>query len=253
VKERPILFSGAMVRALLDGRKTQTRRVVKLPHSNPLGDWEPTTFGGPNGGRSANGETVPLQGGIWHTRTGDSLACPHGQPGDRLWVRESGVKIRLLGRSDHIFRHDEPTTPTIGHYWTEETRAPGASYNVAGCSRSAALQSSGGAKVVPSIHMPRWASRITLEVSGARVERLKDISSADARAEGIEFQEHFIAGQVCRSWKAYDSVNGWYPEGIDTAPIHSYRTLWDGLNAARGYGWDVNPWVWVVEFRRTEA
>ncbi|MFM0243849.1 hypothetical protein [Paraburkholderia sediminicola] len=253
MKERPILFNGAMVRALLDGSKTQTRRVVKLPHNNPLGQWEPTTIGGENGGRTLAGATLPLQGGIWHTRTGDSLICPHGQPGDRLWVRESGVINKLLGtvKKPGLFRHDVPTTPEIGHYWVEETRAPGASYNVGGCSRSSALLSY-GAKVCPSIHMPRWACRLELEITTVRVERLQDISAADARAEGIEFQEHRIAGDVCRSWKAYGSANGWYPEGVDSAPIFSYRSLWDGLNAERGYGWDINPWVWVVQFARVE-
>jgi hypothetical protein len=101
----------------------------------------------------------------------------------------------------------------------------------------------------PSIHMPRWASRITLEVTGVRVERLQSISAADARAEGIESQEHLIAGTVCRSWKAYGSENGWYPEGKETAPIHSFQSLWNSL-AAPGAVWQANPWVWVVEFKR---
>lgn len=104
MKEKPILFSGPMVRALLDGRKTQTRRAVKLPHNNPLGEWEPIVIGGPDGGRTAAGETLPLQGGIWHTRTGDSLMSPYGQPGDRLWVRETHAIVprTAYARSDGV-------------------------------------------------------------------------------------------------------------------------------------------------------
>ncbi|WP_051974630.1 hypothetical protein [Cupriavidus necator] len=139
-KERPILFSGAMVRAILDGRKTQTRRIIKLPET--LGTWEPTTIGG---GTStfADGTPAPEMAAIWHTRTGATLTCRHGQPGDRLWVRESGVISKLAGTHDkpRIFRHDVPATPETGYYWVERTRDTGASYNVSGCSREAALLS----------------------------------------------------------------------------------------------------------------
>jgi hypothetical protein len=141
MRERPILFSGSMVRALLDGRKTQTRRVVKLPHNNPLGTWEPTTFGGPNGGRTADGETVPLQVTIWHTRTGDSLLCPYGQPGDRLWVRETWAQPTTLDPGPTVYRADYPAS------------VPSGFENV---------PSDDAIKWRPSIHMPRAASRITL-------------------------------------------------------------------------------------------
>lgn len=100
-KERPILFSRKMVRALLAGRKTQTRCAVKLPHNNPLGEWQATTIGGPNGGRTKDGQTILEQGAIWHTRTGDTLVCPHGEPGDRLWYakrREARSLIQPNGK-----------------------------------------------------------------------------------------------------------------------------------------------------------
>lgn len=84
MKERPIIFSAPMVRALLSGEKTQTRRVVKLPHSNPLGQWETLLWGGQDGGRTKDGDTMPAQMAIGHSRTGDILLCPYGQPGDRL-------------------------------------------------------------------------------------------------------------------------------------------------------------------------
>jgi hypothetical protein len=206
VKERPILFSGPMVRALLDGSKTQTRRIVKLPHNNRLGVWEPTKFGGPEGGRTAAGDIVPEQGAIWHTRTGDCLSCSHGQPGDRLWVRETFA---------HMYR---------GNAAPETRHAEDVVYRADGFTPDEYVYGSWK----PSIHMPRWASRITLEVTGVRVERLQDISEADVTAEG---------------W-----TGGSDPS--EMPPLDWYGRLWDGLNAARGYGWDANPWVWVVEFKR---
>jgi hypothetical protein len=199
MKERPILFSGAMARALLNGSKTQTRRAVKLPHHNPLGQWEPSTVGGPDGGRLADGTTIPLQGSIWHTRTGDNLMCPYGQPGDRLWVRET-----------HSFVPD--------------------SEDAAGCSAvlySADCQQYG--KLRPSIHMPRWASRTTLEITGVRVERLQDISEAECRAEGC-------AG-------GHGSIPGYQ---YNATPSEHFQRIWQST----GGDWDANPWVWVIEFRR---
>lgn len=236
MKERPILFSGPMVRALLDGSKTQTRRIAKLPHNNPLGTWEPTTFGGPDGGRTAGGETLPLQGGIWHTRTGDSLMCPHGQPGDRLWVRETfclesnsmtdddggpphndGRPVKRFGDEDCYWSqpHYKASDPEP-ELWYEDMDGPGCRWT-------------------PSIHMPRWVSRITLEVTGVRVERLQDISVADAIAEGIEVEP--------RPGEPRGMLHG--------HPVPLYQWLWNTLNADRGYGWDINPWVWVVEFKRS--
>jgi hypothetical protein len=233
MKERPILFSGPMVRAVLDGSKTQTRRVVKpQPHhdvgSITVAHYEPTVV-------NWRGEEEPgsvifgaySEDGSWGCK------CPFGAPGDRLWVRESGVISKLRGTLEKpgLFRHDVPTTPTIGDYRVEETRAPGASYNVAGCPRSSALLSY-GAKACPSIHMPRWASRITLEVTGVRVERLQDISEADAESEGIDFLRHV-------------------PDADETlTPSQLYMCLWDGLKPAAGAAWADNPWVWVVEFKR---
>ncbi|MEW9586767.1 hypothetical protein [Paraburkholderia sp. DGU8] len=216
MKERPILFSGHMVRALLDGSKTQTRRVVKLPHNNPLGQWEPTTIGGENGGRTAAGEALPLQGGIWHTRTGDSLMCPHGQPGDRLWVRETHL---------NWWKRDE-ANPDVARVFSHVAAYAADGYEL-----------ELGEKWIPSIHMLRAASRITLDVTGVRVERLQDICEADAIAEGI-------AKTAAGFWSTYgrSGVDGTY------SPVSSYHCLWDSINGADS--WDANPWVWVVEFKR---
>lgn len=230
MKERPILFSGAMVCALLDGRKTQTRRIVKLPHNNPLGQWEPITFGGENGGRTASGETVPLQGGIWHTRTGDCLMSPHGQPGDRLWVRETakcGFRSEQPPQNKGCIGVDYQAGGGLMRDYAIDRQEdfpwfPSRSHNVDGTTRWA-----------PAIHMPRWASRITLEVTGVRVERLQEISTEDCIAEGMSstLREH----DACVNLR------------------DDYRQLWDSLNAERGYGWDINPWVWAVEFKRIET
>ena len=217
MRERPILFSSPMVRAILAGTKTQTRRIVKLPHENPLGQWEPTVFGGPNGGRTKDGETIPLQGGIWHTRTGDHLGCPYGQPGDRLWVREAW---RILGDSPYdtldMFDRDDV------QYRADDDQSYIDKYR-------------------PSSRMPRRFSRITLEVTGVRVERLQDIRPRDILAEGAVERPHvdqFGRNPVSR---------------FDGKVYLDLRSLWAaGWNQINGPdSWGANPWVWVIEFRRT--
>lgn len=233
MKERPILFSGAMVRALLAGAKTQTRRVVK---PQPPADKQRVAWYEPGVMGWAPPE-VPSQ--HWH-----KVRCPYGQPGDRLWVRESGAMHALLAPEDPaqpwLFRHDVPATAGLGHYWVQRTRAPGASYSTE-CTREQFLRHS-SAKVVPSIHMPRWASRITLEITSVRVERLQDISEADAVAEGIEQMP--CAVPDTRLWRNYDPGNGWTPSLA--IPQNSFRSLWESINGPDS--WDENPWVWVVEF-----
>jgi len=195
--ERPILFSGEMVRAILDGRKTQTRRVVKLPHNNPLGAWEPTVVGGKGVCYDkAMTRPAPEEAAIWHTRTGDCLGCPYGQPGDRLWVRETFVGAGNLGV---LYAAD--------------------------CPRGTESGVEGGWR--PSIFMPRWASRLTLEITEVRVQRVQEISRGDAMEEGCPFA-NMADGPDPRDW---------------------FRDLWDSLNAKRGHGWDTNPWVWAITFR----
>lgn len=190
MKERPILFNAPMVRAILDGRKTQTRRIAKV-----------TSEG------CKEGFITPLAGFVPRSIENHISYCPHGVAGDRLWVRETfSSHIGNYGESiEYAYRatHDDRYGP-----WK------------------------------PSIHMPRSASRILLEVTNVRVERLQDISEEDAVAEGIE-QEPGTS-----HWKNYDtSPGGWrYWE----SPIQSYRTLWESINGKGS--WDLNPWVWVVEF-----
>lgn len=222
MKERPILFSAPMVRALLADTKTQTRRVVKLPHENPLGRWEVLPWGGPNGGRTRDGQTVPFQNVIGHSRTGEIIGCPYGQPGDRLWVRETFRKI------------DGQTQP-----WIETDYR--ASYTHG--DRLGDLMGMRPPRWTPAIHMPRAASRISLEVTGVRVERLQDISYEDALAEGVHNMAPAVEDECIQSGETSEDFARrmrW--------PQRQYRLLWEQINGPGS--WDANPWVWVVEFKR---
>lgn len=188
MKERPILFSAPMVRALLAGTKTQTRRAAKLPHMNPLGKWEATTFGGPGGGRTARGEEVPLHAAIWHTRTGESFAHPRGVVGDRLWVREAW--------------RTEPTFDGLPPRELDSAMAP-VQYEAG--PHADVL----GGKLRPSMFMPRWACRLALTLTHVRAERLNDISRGDAMAEGCPFP-NMAKGPDPRQWYAdlWEQING---------------------------------------------
>lgn len=194
MKERPILFSAEMVRAILEGRKTQTRRVVK-PKWIPLVE-----------------EVVKINGRWVFTTLAYDLTTPYGEPGDRLWVRES---------FNHFFAGEHHSSCLfLASAGRPELRQ--------GISELYAKRTWPGWK--SPIHMPRWASRITLEITDVRVERLNDISEEAAIAEG------------CFDEKEHDG----------SLPSQIYMQLWDSLNEARGYGWDTNPWVWVIEFRRVK-
>ena len=226
MKERPILFSGAMVRALLDGSKTQTRRAVKLQvqHDDSwVGGWKIVhkrvtqallTFNQLGG--------KPLGS--------DAAICPYGQPGDRLWVRETFLDTQRTGiehRDESGLRHRYAFASDCG---------PGSYGDQA--------RKDYGLKWKPSIHMPRAASRILLEIVSVRVERLHDISEGDCWAEGIEAVDGalddlaiiHLAKRMGRSFEA-------------AAP--TYAALWESINGAGS--WDANPWVWVVEFKRVAA
>lgn len=203
MKERPILMSAPMVRSLLNCTKSQTRRVVKrMPwYDAPSNRWIVRGVGQFNTERDAMD--------VLH------LASPYGQPGDRLWVRENGWE-----RTDRTPKMMREGADTWKPYY----------YDADGYSDTDAEQFKAcGFKRRPSIHMPRWASRILLEIVSVRVERLQDISEVDALYEGAVRDDS--AGPF-----------GGYVSG--------YRALWESINGPGS--WAANPWVWVVEFRQIE-
>jgi hypothetical protein len=185
--ERPILFSTPMVKAILDGRKTMTRRVVKVNSS----------------GR------VQFKHKQWHIEDENSiLGCPYGITGDHLWVRETFVDTYDLG--------DYPGHPIYKATYLKDLSGfnpPPETWDIAW---------------KPSIFMPRCASRITLEITNVRVERLHEITEEDAEKEGVSFTQ-------------YTNAN---------ARFH-FMELWDSINGNK-YPWNSNPWVWVIEFRKVK-
>ncbi len=218
-----------MVRALLDGSKTQTRRMVKPQPMLETDQWCSSA----NSGQWMGSGPSPATGGTRQT-WGWSL-CPYGQPGNRLWVRENGWE--RPERTHKMMREGADTWEPYA-YDADETFGIGAAndaYKELGWRRR------------PSIHMPRWASRIDLEVIGVRVERLQDISETDAWAEGVEaWREGWDAKAAATMF-----LNGTYA-AVETkraaVAIRLYMLLWESING-RG-SWAANPWVWVVEFRR---
>jgi hypothetical protein len=222
VKERPILFSAPMVRAILEGRKTQTRRVEK-------------EFAGRDD-LDAILKRYPNQNG-----------CPYGAPGDRLWVRET---MRVAYEEGDAYDPMGGQGASLGSFHGVSyglARHPPTPYLVYAADKSAfdKLPPDGKAdleiKSIPSIHMPRWASRIDLEVTGVRVERLQDISEADAIAEGVRDGAGLYGDDDIGLLNAVLKTNGSYPVG-------RFAMLWQSINGAGS--WDANPFVWVVEFKR---
>lgn len=203
MKERGMIFNAEMVRAILDGRKTQTRRIMKpQPEDCPRGGhWWPCDK---HRAMLHVEEALQNSEGIWAGIVGD--ACPFGDVGDRLWVRETwaeagasapDLKLYRANYPEHVPSHYENVPPVEEIRWT------------------------------PSIHMPRWASRITLEITGVRVERLNAISEEDARAEGV------VLPECCHAY------------------YHGFSLLWQSIYGEEN--WQANPWVWVISFKRVEG
>lgn len=236
LKERPILFSAPMVRAILDGRKSMTRRVVKLSDKDLHDDSAYL-----NGGSAA----VALGHGVgriveWREQNGQwfglsgyttvaNIDCPYGQVGDRLWVRETFTTDRVYKDSDivdgdTVYRASMP----VSYTWPDH------------------LYDLTPPKWKPAIHMPRWASRIDLEITGVRVERFQAITPEDAIAEGLVTMPEF-------NWTAQKPTGRILAETAGSPPYWAspktaFESLWENINGAGS--WEANPFVWVVSFRR---
>lgn len=224
MKEHPILFSAPMVRAILAGKKTQTRRIVKSAHVDDAAVWHD------NGdGTWGSGIASGAPGSFGH---GEDVRCPYGVVGDRLWVRETWQAIHVDPDGD-VDAAPEIPKDSRGGWWglahaaTDEQ----ATYH----------KDDRGFVWRPGIHMPRWASRLTLEIVAVKVQRLQDTTVSEARAEGIierdrpdEFSRESV---VAVDGRSYLNVGC------------AWAGLWDSINGKRA-PWALNPWVWAITFRR---
>jgi hypothetical protein len=226
--DRPILFSAKMVRAILDGRKTQTRRVAPirelniLQHPGNMITWSVSFL------KAVKGVLSSHSGGKFSDLQARSIIAsqfnPYGKPGDLLWVRETWGAVSPtdepvpLTQCEIEYRADLPPgcTDRPGEWPADEGNGPEVP------------------KWRPSIHMPRWASRITLRITNIRVERLQDISETDARAEGCPYPAEWAGRFVDRD----ETAKTWF------------KSLWNHINGPGA--WDDNPWVWVVAFERVK-
>lgn len=239
MRERPIIFSAPMVRAILDGRKTQTRRVVKpQPSSELLAD-----FAAIRAMRGSNRTDAQM--------LSDCLSCPYGAPGDQLWLKEAFSGPWCMEAQGGMAATPPSKWGATSRiwYWADGSPTHG-----------------DWTRPRPSIHMPRWASRITLEIESVRVERLQDISEADAEAEGCEANPYpgpwwqgyrdVGNGRLIHQQSIGETPPEWMIEPkrmydhkhLDMSAVDAYRALWFQINGLDS--WKANPWVWVVSFRR---
>jgi len=233
VKGRPILFNTEMVKAILEGRKTMTRRLIKFGDRDSSFIQSVTQ---PNG--------VDWVATNWKPRIPIvvNVKCPYGQVGDRLWVRETFVIESTLeyGIGDKDIPKDRPIQHISNDYDGDyelipHYRATEPEPNIVPPDRDTDFDDT--TKWTPSIHMPRWASRITLEIVKIRVERVQDISMADLEKESIFLSDY--ERTLCINLRLLYATQ-------------KFIKLWDSINAKRGYSWDSNSWVWSIEFKVVE-
>ena len=238
IKERPIIFSSPMVRAILDGRKSQTRRIVKKQISD-IHKFQGWIIGSTDKKRDGCASWGIGEGALIYDLV--VARCPYGKPGDRLWVRETWQGPLFYDEIPEDWNSDKYKTPEYCYY-----KASGDSCDFTDSDDNFVERWS------PSIHMPRWASRILLEVTNVRVERLHDISEEDAIAEGLKAitkdGKTIKYGIPDRDGYPGNDDTGWDWCDWNVSPVSAYKMLWESIN---GQGsWVLNPWVWVVEFRR---
>nr|DAF23431.1 MAG TPA: ASCH domain protein [Caudoviricetes sp.] len=221
MKERPVIFNSEMVRAILDGRKTQTRRTIaNVGSDNCIPLQKPT--------KTKDGIYTHVMDAPGHD------LCPFGRVGDRLWVREAyqGPLFNFDQMETYLEDTSKFERPEFCEYRADGGKTP--EYYDADDNLRYGWK--------PSIHMPRWASRITLEITGVRVERLNDISEEDAKAEGVK-----PAGDMLPDYPDTFLT----PKGDFATAKVAFQRLWQSIYGEES--WAVNPWVWVIEFKRADA
>ncbi|EPK4124001.1 hypothetical protein L9H54_002934 [Klebsiella pneumoniae] len=233
MKERGMIFNGEMVRAILDGRKTQTRRAIKWKQTRftEIGERE-------DGSKWPWSEDAEHACDFWHP-------CPFGAVGDRIWVRETWSDVNLDGAPAVAYRADDEVYDLMeneslldedGAFNYQDTRV--SKYQFAAWHSDLISGIEGNWR--PSIHMPRWASRILLEITNVRVERLNSMHDVDAMREGIQNLT------TC-------SHSDFGIPGVVNAqhPVRAFQLLWESIYGTDS--WHANPWVWVIEFKRVEG
>lgn len=246
MKERPILFSGPMVKAILEGRKTMTRRVVK--HSLLMSANKFDKYNGSG--------TIEDGSFVWHDnpKSGSRICvkCPYGDVGDRLWVKETFNYIPLNMRGTHhrIEYKDGATKDLMGYeaYGAQPAGMDGLIHMGIGSEFTEFDKGNYGAWKSP-LFMPRCASRILLEIVNVKVERLQEISDEDIDAEGLWPDGSWVIPIVETAFSTAETVRiagGSLKYGDPER--YGFIYYWDSINAKRGYSWESNPWVWVIEF-----
>lgn len=240
-REKPILMSAPMVRAILDGKKTQTRRVVNAARGEQREWFTPELMNS-----SPSAQMYPGGAQFEHPGGGSLgfVSCPYGQLSERLWVRENFWFDTREPNECVIYSEDQTKFQyRTGGKGVQDRRQ--STYSPNACEDD--ISKNKFWKQKPSIFMPRWASRITLEITGVRVERLRCITEEDAKSEGVKPETYFKneKGEVsciCSQWLGGDPV----PRGYHFK--YGFERIWHDINGTKS--WDANPWVWVVEFKR---
>lgn len=239
VKERPIIFSGEMVKAILDGKKTMTRRVIK----SDIGAYDHGHIIKQSSDKSREGSACFFNKPVGCMVTSSKLVkCPYGKIGDRLWVRE---KFNLFTFSEDMESAYPLKNLCTADEWEDEDAWGRIQKDIIYAESEKAREFFKNDKFRSPLFMPRWVSRILLEITDIRVERLNDISEADAVKEGLRI--------LPASGRYVVNPGDQHFGGASHDAVEVFSWLWDSLNTKKGYPWSSNPWVWVVEFKVIEV